>query len=935
MRSAIDHRTTVANPSMRHPIKATPTVQWPAMPRVSPSTHSNDRTATDAEQTLGAAQSYLEQTLGPGIKPSAPSASHPSNNSPLSDLPINRPTQEPSETLSAQVDETQRSGTPRISGTPRVNSSPLSRPSSPPHSSETSARPQPLAQDARQPLPTGAQRYVRQETLGQGGCGIVYRAFDRQLQRDVVVKQILPGSNDDEQIRHRFWHEAMITGSLEHPGIAPVYEAGQDEASGESFYAMKWLKGQTLHDAIEQLHRTTNRQAWKHGLRELLERFVAVCQTLAYAHENNVIHRDIKAANIMLGAFGETVVLDWGIAKRLPPSQTTGASAETHGTTCALQANSVASSQQPAAFLVAPLPINDLTCQGDLVGTPSAMSPEQAQGQTESLDHRTDLFSLGSLLYEILTGTSAFRCADPQQTLEQVRTGRYTPCRSVNRKVPRPLASICERSLQVDPDRRFQSAGEFANEIKRYLSGERVSVHAESWWEAIDRLARKHRNVTWTIIASLAVLAVGATIALSLVHHAQQNEARAHTQTLGQLSASRQASDQWLIGISGDLQFYPGLEELRSELLVKAQAHYEQLVQAPCVTPQQSLENAKARIRLADLHQLQDARDRATEQFEQALQLLTKIEPRLSPELQRDVQLQRANALIGMAISAAASTTRDSLLLEAQEHLTQLAPTDCNGEVANASVRCSLLVARSLSERFAYDRAIEQLESIEPLALQLHVQHSDARHRHLYATLLKELSQLHYVQKHYQEAALVDQTLIEVFDQALSEGTRADWLEERAMALVHQGNCWLQLGETLSARAAYEQAIDDYQAAWQSLYGQAYYSESLGTVLANISMIEAREGMNELAEAHLREGIDWLREAIEFEGVTPDRVERMTRCYLSLALLLDRNDSEREALLRQAKTLLVWLEENEHAAETMLELQQQWDRAHATDTEPR
>ncbi len=160
-------------------------------------------------------------------------------------------------------------------------------------------------------------RYEELRELDRGGCGRIVLALDRQLERQVVLKFMLSSDDSAGELANRFLTEAKITGSLEHPGIVPIYEAGVDPDTGCPFYAMKWLRGLTLAEAIKSHWETPPGRARRNSERRLLERFRSVCQTLAYAHEKNIVHRDLKPANVLIGEFGETIVLDWGLAKRL------------------------------------------------------------------------------------------------------------------------------------------------------------------------------------------------------------------------------------------------------------------------------------------------------------------------------------------------------------------------------------------------------------------------------------------------------------------------------------------------------------------------------------------------------------------------------------------------------------------------------------------
>jgi serine/threonine protein kinase len=784
----------------------------------------------------------------------------------------------------------------------------------------------------RNSLPTGWERYQLLDEIGKGGCGVVARAFDRQLQRDVVVKRILPTIQDDEDLQQRFWHEALITGGLEHPGVAPVYEVGRDARSHESFYAMKWLKGETLAEAIRRLHHSGAQRLDLAALRELLDRFVGVCQTLAYAHQQNVIHRDIKSANIILGEFGETVLLDWGIAKRFhsqhssTDTQTRDASQSLNSANpgtiihASISNDSITSSIDSQSYLSSENSAS-LTQLGALLGTPSAMSPEQASGEVDSLDPRSDIFSLGSLLYEILTGVPAFRDSTLERTLDRVRKAEFVPVRTRQHRVPRALAAVCEKAMRLDRESRYQSAAELAAEVKRFLAGDRVRAYAEPWWAKADRWIRKHRTITWSILISLSLLTLTTSIAIAVVRQAHSNERSArvretvaHRETLKQLKAAREASDAWLLGISGDLQYYPGLSSLRSELLQKAHTHYAQLAEVDAETLAGRVEKARALIRLGDLCRLLDQHRQSEVHFQQAVSLLSTTtttqhaEPSIpGDELAFEVKLQTANALLGLALlpETSANVSPVESLKDAKRLLLELQLGANSSELQNALTRAAIVEARQLVSAEQVDAAIDVLKMRLAQTDQLLDLHQDARHRHLYTTLLNELGTNLQTAQRASEAAEQYEELCRVYTLESSYGIRPDLLEGRAAAKVHQGNCFLRLGESQRGAECFKSAVDDYQNAWQLIYGDAYYSENLAIALANLSQATAVSGNTHDATATYREAIDWLREAIQSDGANAGRVERMVHCYLGLSsLLIKTNDAEADTLFTQTQILI-------------------------------
>jgi len=236
----------------------------------------------------------------------------------------------------------------------------------------------------------------------------------------VALKEIQSKYADDASSRARFLLEAEVTGGLEHPGIVPVYGLGQ-YADGRPFYAMRFIKGDSLKDAIARFHGSD----WRHrdgertvAFRELLGRFVDVCNAIAYAHSRQVLHRDLKPGNIMLGKYGETLVVDWGLTKPLDRPEDVQELDEQP-----LQPSSGSNS--------------DRTIPGMALGTPQYMSPEQAAGRLDLMGPASDVYSLGATLYCLLTGRPPFTAADTGQVLRQVQQGDFPRPRQVSRDVPR------------------------------------------------------------------------------------------------------------------------------------------------------------------------------------------------------------------------------------------------------------------------------------------------------------------------------------------------------------------------------------------------------------------------------------------------------------------------------------------------------------------
>lgn len=295
-------------------------------------------------------------------------------------------------------------------------------------------------------------RYAFTSIHATGGMGRVWRAHDRQLDRDVALKELRPELGGNSQMAARFIREARLTSQLEHPGIVPVYELATRPDSDQPFYTMRFVRGGTLTEAVHAYH--AKRLAGQAGPLELvglLTAFVTVCNTVAYAHSRRVLHRDLKGDNVILGDFGEVLVLDWGVAKRMDQAD----EADTD--------NSGVPETQDAG----------LTIQGEIIGTPAYMAPEQAEGRLEQFDQRTDVYGLGAMLYEILTGRPPFVGTSTFEVLKLALRGNPAPPREHWPEVPPGLEEICLKAMARDPADRYPRADELAQAVQHWQEVQR------------------------------------------------------------------------------------------------------------------------------------------------------------------------------------------------------------------------------------------------------------------------------------------------------------------------------------------------------------------------------------------------------------------------------------------------------------------------------
>jgi tetratricopeptide (TPR) repeat protein/tRNA A-37 threonylcarbamoyl transferase component Bud32 len=308
-----------------------------------------------------------------------------------------------------------------------------------------------------------------------GGLGAVFVALDVELNREVALKQILDSHADAPVSRQRFVLEAEITGGLEHPGIVPVYGLGT-YADGRPYYAMRFVRGDSLKEAIERFHAEaamkTDFGRRSLELRKLLRRFIDVCNAIDYAHSRGVLHRDIKPGNIIVGKHGETLVVDWGLAKA------TGKGDPLTGERTLLPSSTSGSAE---------------TLPGSALGTPAYMSPEQAEGNLAALGPRSDVYSLGATLYCLLTGKPPVK-GDVAEVLRAVGRGDFRPPRSIDPAIDRALEAICLQAMALRLEDRYGSCRALVEDIERWMADEPVLAWREPFTRRVRRWAGRHRT---------------------------------------------------------------------------------------------------------------------------------------------------------------------------------------------------------------------------------------------------------------------------------------------------------------------------------------------------------------------------------------------------------------------------------------------------------
>ncbi len=509
--------------------------------------------------------------------------------------------------------------------------------------------------------PAGRDRYTLTRLHAKGGMGQVWVARDKDLGREVALKELQGDRAADDALLSRFVEEAKVTGQLEHPNIVPVYELARPAGEGP-FYTMRFVRGRTLESGIQVHHQKRKaNEAGRLDLRELLSQFMAVCNAVAYAHSRGVLHRDLKPGNVVVGNFGEVIVLDWGLAK-------------------------LKGTGEPSADLL-PVSVGTATArgatvQGQMLGTPSYMPPEQAEGRFDLVDERSDVYGLGAILYELLTGEPPFSGADTLTIIARVVADLPVPPRQRVGAVPRALEAICLKALAKRQADRYESAGELSQEVQRWLADEPVMACVEPWTARTARWARRHRVLVAGCVAALLVATAALAVTAAVVggknaELAGKNAALAQANDRERQTAERAQRTIEDMTSEEALKFLETQKELRPEqrrFLEQALAYYRKATQEQAAAEADQARQAGAYRNMGRLQERLGLLAEAEAAYRAALEEYASLTADHPLEAQYRHGLARSHLVLGSLLADLGTRPEDETeyraALKEFEHLT-------------------------------------------------------------------------------------------------------------------------------------------------------------------------------------------------------------------------------------------------------------------------
>jgi serine/threonine-protein kinase len=705
------------------------------------------------------------------------------------------------------------------------------------------------------PAPRAAgPRYRILRHHAKGGLGEVFVAEDVELHREVALKEIQARHADNPHSRGRFVLEAEITGGLEHPGIVPVYGLDQYE-DGRPYYAMRFIKGDNLQEAIRRFH-TADKPGRDPGerslaLRGLLRRFLDSCNAVAYAHSRGVLHRDVKPGNIMLGKYGETLVVDWGLAKSVGRPAADGEASEA---TLRPRLDSGAAA----------------TVMGAALGTPAYMSPEQAAGRLDLLGPASDIYSLGATLYVLLAGKPPFQEADVEKLLSQVQHGEFLPPRHWKPAIPRPLEAICLKAMALQPEKRYATALDLAADLEHWLADEPVTVYRDPLPARLGRWGRRHKpllaGAAGLLLTAVAALAIGTLLIRQQQVHTQQAKEAAEQQrdrAERNFGLARRAVEDTITKVAeNSLLQRADFHDLRKQLLASAVPYYHEFVKQQSDDPELEAERGRAYGRLALVRKEMGEMEEAIADLREVAAIFDRLESAFPDQPAYRQGLATSHSNLGNVLAGLGR--RDEA---GKEHRAALA---------------------------LWEKLVEQFPALPEYRQNLALSHNNL------GNLLKNLGRRDEAEKEYRVALALQEKLATQFP------VQTDYRQELALSHNNLGSLLKNLGrrdeagkEHQAALALQEKLTEQFPAVPAFRHKLALSHYNLGNLLADL-------GRRAEAEKEYRSALALQKKLVEQIPAVPAYREQLAGSHNNLGNLLRDLGRHEEAEKEHRSALALW-----------------------------
>jgi serine/threonine protein kinase/tetratricopeptide (TPR) repeat protein len=703
--------------------------------------------------------------------------------------------------------------------------------------------------------------YELLEEIGRGGMGVVYRARQVSLNRIVAVKMLLAGQRAAEALRQRFRQEAEAAGHLQHPHIVAVHEVGEQD--GQPYFSMDYIEGKSLAALVrENLLPPATAAAY----------VKTIALAIHYAHQQGTLHRDLKPANVLIDACGQPRITDFGIAKRI-----------------------AADSQ--------------LTATGEVLGTPSYMAPEQAAGKVGQIGPASDIYAMGAILYELLTGRPPFRADTPFDTLRQVVETDAASLRLLNPKVPRDLETICRKCLEKEPGKRYPNGQALADDLERFLKGEPIRARPPRAWERGLKWAK--RRPALAALAAVCVAAVLTVLVVILVSNARLEQERDYAdekrleaeaqrqQALANFRKARAAVDELLTQVGhSDLVSVPYMEKVRRNLLQAAARYYREFVQQAGADPEVRHETGRAYRRLARLNGDLGEKDKAVAALREALAIDQKLAAEFPDRPAYRKELANCRCDLGTLLTDKSRQEAEAMLrqaLDMQRRLLAEYPneSDYRVDLGGAYQRLGILLknsGRHAEAEQAFRRAVELLEvAVARSPTKASYEEELDIHRSNFAVLLAKEGRFAEAQVYFRQNR-------DFWAKRLAQDPSAVNNRSKLARSQHLlGLALRDLGRPQEAEPAIREAIRLRRGLVEDFPKMPYGHFALGDVLHQLAKVVFNRGDHAEARQLLEQAVAQTKTAVQLAPGTEQYLHSLRDRYAALTEALLRLQAPGEA----------------------------------------